>query len=69
MCCVPLSRFVGPNVPVGIMMERCHHLVVCMLGVLKAGGFYVPLDPDYPADRLEFMLKVGSSRLEAMLKR
>lgn len=47
---------VGPDVPVGICMERSLELVVGLLGILKAGGAYVPLDPDYPKDRLAFML-------------
>jgi amino acid adenylation domain-containing protein len=48
---------VGPEVRVGLCVERGLELVVCLLGVLKAGGAYVPLDPAYPADRLAFMLQ------------
>ncbi len=48
---------VGPDVPVGICMERSLHLVVALLGILKAGGAYVALDPSYPAERLSFMLE------------
>ncbi|HEX6371120.1 MAG TPA: non-ribosomal peptide synthase/polyketide synthase [Longimicrobium sp.] len=47
---------VGPEVRVGICLERGMELVVSILAVLKAGGAYVPLDPAYPADRLAFML-------------
>jgi amino acid adenylation domain-containing protein len=47
---------VGPNVLVGLCIERSLHLVVAILAVLKAGGAYVPLDPTYPARRLEFMM-------------
>jgi amino acid adenylation domain-containing protein len=46
---------VGPEVAVGVCARRSLELVVALLGVLKAGGFYVPLDPDYPKDRREFM--------------
>lgn len=49
------SRGVGPEVSVGIMMERSLELMIAMLGVLKAGGNYVPMDPEYPADRLALM--------------
>lgn len=47
---------VGPEVLVGLCVERSLEMVVGLLGILKAGGAYVPLDPGYPADRLGFML-------------
>src|SRR5437868_12458913 len=47
---------VGPEVRVGVCLERSLELVVALLGVLKAGVAYVPLDPGYPADRLAYML-------------
>ncbi len=47
---------VGPNVLVGLCVERSLDMVVGLLGILKAGGAYVPLDPAYPAERLAFML-------------
>jgi amino acid adenylation domain-containing protein len=47
---------VGPEVLVGLCMERSLDMVVGLLGVLKAGGAYVPLDPAYPQERLAFML-------------
>jgi len=50
------SLGVGPDVVVGVCLERSLDMVVAMLGVLKAGGAYVPLDPAYPPDRLAFML-------------
>lgn len=48
---------VGPEVLVGICMERSLEMVVGLLGILKAGGAYVPLDPAYPTERLAFMLE------------
>jgi amino acid adenylation domain-containing protein len=51
------SLGVGPEVRVGICMDRSIELVLGMLAVLKAGGAYVPLDPSYPQDRLAFMLE------------
>ncbi|MCA1612753.1 MAG: amino acid adenylation domain-containing protein, partial [Acidobacteria bacterium] len=51
------SRGVGPDVLVGICMNRSLEMVVAMLGVLKAGGAYVPLDPEYPQARLAYMLE------------
>jgi len=51
-----IARGVGPDVLVGINVERCVDLAPALLGILKAGGAYVPLDPEYPADRLAYML-------------
>ena len=48
---------VGPEVLVGLCVERSLEMVIGLLGVLKAGGAYVPLDPAYPLERLSFMLE------------
>jgi len=48
---------VGPDMLVGILAERSLEMVVALLGILKAGGAYVPIDPDYPPDRVAFMLE------------
>jgi amino acid adenylation domain-containing protein/non-ribosomal peptide synthase protein (TIGR01720 family) len=51
------ARGVHADSIVGICMERSPELIVALLGVLKAGGAYLPLDPRYPSRRLEFMLE------------
>ena len=48
---------VGPEVVVGLCVERSLQMLVGLLGILKAGGAYLPLDPGYPPDRLAFMLE------------
>jgi len=49
--------------PIGLCLERSAVLVVGALGILKAGGAYVALDPSYPAERLEFMIRDSGSRV------
>ncbi|BAT53521.1 Amino acid adenylation [Nostoc sp. NIES-3756] len=51
------SLGVKPDTLVGICVERSIEMVVGLLGILKAGGAYLPLDPDYPPERLSFMLE------------
>jgi amino acid adenylation domain-containing protein len=48
---------VGPGVAVGLCLRRSPDLVVALLAVVKAGGTYVPLDPEYPLERLAFMVE------------
>jgi amino acid adenylation domain-containing protein len=50
------GRGVGPDVRVGLSVERSLEMMVGLLAVLKAGGAYVALDPSYPEDRLRYML-------------
>ncbi|PTL74929.1 non-ribosomal peptide synthetase, partial [Vitiosangium sp. GDMCC 1.1324] len=56
------SLGVGPETPVGICSRRSADLVVGLLGILKAGGLYVPLDPAYPRDRLGFIIEDAQLR-------
>ena len=52
-----LAHFgVGPEKLVGVMVERSFELIISLLGIFKAGGAYLPLDPTYPKERLSFML-------------
>ncbi|MFJ2167561.1 non-ribosomal peptide synthetase [Streptomyces griseofuscus] len=53
----------GPGVPVGVCVERSPGLLVAILAVLRAGSCYVPLDPRYPAERLEFMVRDSGTSL------
>ena len=50
------SLGVGPETMVGLCVERSPEMVIGLLGILKAGGAYLPLDPNYPRERLAFML-------------
>ncbi|MBA4493457.1 non-ribosomal peptide synthetase [Paenactinomyces guangxiensis] len=51
------SKGVGPDVLVGICLERSIELIVGIMGILKAGGAYVPIDPRYPQDRVTHIVK------------
>ena len=57
------SLGVGPEVRVGIALERSAEIVVGVLGILKAGGAYVPMDPSDPAERRNFMLEDSGARV------
>ncbi|MEP7013026.1 MAG: amino acid adenylation domain-containing protein [Acidobacteriota bacterium] len=54
---------VGPEVIVGLCVERSPAMVVGMLAILEAGGAYLPLDPTYPRERLDFMLDDSGARI------
>ena len=54
---------IGPNSVVGVYMYRSLDLVVSLLGVLKAGGAYLPLDPAFPTDRLRYMLSNSHAKV------
>lgn len=57
------SLGIGPDVPVGLFMERSVELPIAALGILKAGGAYVPLDPTYPSRRLSMLLEDSGTPL------
>jgi amino acid adenylation domain-containing protein len=59
------ERGIGPDALVGVALTRSPDVAVALLGVLKAGGAFVPLDPDYPPDRLAAMLE--DSRVGVLL--
>ncbi|MGA7379871.1 MAG: non-ribosomal peptide synthetase [Terriglobales bacterium] len=61
------SLGVGPDVPVGVCLERSPSMAMVALAILKAGGAYVPLDPGYPPERLAFMLE--DSRVPILITR
>jgi amino acid adenylation domain-containing protein len=54
---------VGPEVRVGICLERGLELLIGLLGILKVGGAYVPLDPNHPSERLTYMLEDAQARV------
>ncbi len=58
-----IAQGVGPGERVGIAMDRSEQLIVALMGVLKAGAAYVPLDPSYPADRLAYMTEQASLKV------
>ncbi|MEV0561431.1 amino acid adenylation domain-containing protein [Dactylosporangium sp. NPDC050588] len=57
------GRGVGPETPVGVLVERSLDLVVCLLATLKAGGAFVPLEPSYPPERLGLILRQAATRM------
>ncbi len=58
-----LKQGVNKEIPVPIFIERSAEMLIGMLGILKAGAAYVPIDPEYPADRISFMLEDTAATL------
>ncbi|WNV87578.1 non-ribosomal peptide synthetase [Umezawaea sp. Da 62-37] len=54
---------VGPDVPVALCQDRSLAMITSLLAVLKAGGIYVPIEPEFPVDRMAYMLREVSARL------
>jgi len=59
----------GPDVPVAVCLERTPEMVVVVLGILKAGSAYLPLEPTFPSERLAFMIDDASAALVVSEKR
>ncbi len=57
------KRGVGPDVIVGLLTDRTIEMLVCMFGILKAGGAYLPIDVDYPADRIQYLVGDSGTRI------
>ena len=58
-----IAQRIGPESLVGIALERSIEMVVALLAILKAGAAYLPLDPQYPTERLQFMLSDSNAKL------
>ncbi|MBO7319953.1 MAG: amino acid adenylation domain-containing protein, partial [Clostridia bacterium] len=58
-----IERGIGKGDIVGLMLPRKSYLLSAMLGILKSGAAYLPIDPDYPDDRIEYMLNDSSAKL------
>ncbi|HLP58975.1 MAG TPA: condensation domain-containing protein, partial [Candidatus Deferrimicrobium sp.] len=58
-----IEKGVQPDTIVGIMVERSVEMIVGILGILKSGDAYLPIDPDYPQERIDYMLKDSGAKL------
>ncbi|MDP4180345.1 MAG: amino acid adenylation domain-containing protein, partial [Bacillota bacterium] len=63
------EKGVKPDTIVGIMVERSLEMIVGILGILKAGGAYLPIDPEYPEDRIKYMLEDSGVKLVLIQKK
>jgi len=63
LACHLQAQGLGPGEMVGICLERSEQMLVGLLGILKSGAAYLPLDPEFPVERLGFMLEDSGARL------
>ncbi|NIM15445.1 MAG: amino acid adenylation domain-containing protein [Candidatus Aminicenantes bacterium] len=63
LACLLKERGVGPDTVVGIMTERSLEMMVGLMAILKAGAAYLPIDPHYPQERVNYMLKDSNARV------
>jgi amino acid adenylation domain-containing protein len=58
-----IEKSIGPDTIVGIKMERSIGMTIGILSILKSGGAYLPIDPDYPQERIQYMLKDSCAKI------
>ncbi len=58
-----ISKGVASEQPVALSMHRSFEMIIAVLAIIKAGGVYVPIDPDYPQDRKQYILKDSASKM------
>lgn len=57
------KKGIGKDTMAGVLIPRCEYMVICALGILKAGGGYLPMDATYPAERLNLMLRDSGAKV------
>ncbi|MCP4146191.1 MAG: AMP-binding protein, partial [bacterium] len=57
------SKGIEPGTIVAIMVERSIEMIIGLLGILKAGGAYLPIDPEYPKERINYILKDSNTKI------
>ncbi|MDQ1350458.1 MAG: hypothetical protein QG657_760 [Acidobacteriota bacterium] len=63
LACLLMNNGLSPNTIVGIMIKRSIEMVIGIMGILKAGAAYLPIDPDYPQERIDYMLKDSGAKI------
>ena len=58
-----IEQGIGPEIPVGLCMDRSVDMIVGLLAIFKSGGIYVPLDPTYPDEQLKFRVKNSQAKI------
>ena len=63
LACLLIEKGVLADSIVGIMVERSFEMIIGILGILKSGGAYLPIDPEYPQERIDYMLKDSGAKM------
>lgn len=57
------SKGVSKESIIGVMVDRSLEMIIGMMGILKAGAAYLPIDPNYPTERIEYMLQDSQAKI------
>jgi amino acid adenylation domain-containing protein len=63
LACLLRKKGVGPDIVAAVLAERSNLMIIAIIGILKTGGAYLPLDPQYPAERIDYMLKDSNAKI------
>jgi len=62
-CYLTANNTIVPDMPVAVLLDRSAEMIIALLGILRSGAAYLPLDPDYPQSRIDYLLKDAEAEI------